>query len=73
MITNTLSGSYEIFEIADIIKQETYGNVIILIIQADKKTMKSKMHEIQSVLSFHLDNSIASLLGSKTQLNHFGN
>ena len=35
--------------------------------------MKSKMHEIQSVLSFHLDNSIASLLGSKTQLYHFGN
>ena len=37
MITNTSSGSYEVFEIADIIKQETYGNVIILIIQADKK------------------------------------
>ena len=72
MITNTSSGSYEVFEIADIIKQETYGNVIIVIIQADKKTRKCKTHVIQNVLSFHLDNSIASLLRSKTKLYHFG-
>ena len=60
LISDLTPGSYEVSEIPEIIKEETYGNVII---EADKNTMKCKMQVIQCVFSFDLYNSIASLLG----------
>ena len=53
-------GAYELTEIAELIKEETDGNVII---EPDKNTMKCKMELKQRALRFDVDNSIASLLG----------
>ena len=52
--------AYELTDIAELIKEETDGNVII---EPDKITMKSKMEIKQGALSFDVENSIASLLG----------
>ena len=61
MLYSTITpGSYEITDIAELIKEETDGNVII---EADKNTMKSKTEIKQGALSFDVQNSIASLLG----------
>ena len=54
------SVAYELSEIAEIIKEETGGNIII---EVDKNTMKCKMEIKQGVLSFDVENSIGSLLG----------
>ena len=53
-------GAYELTEIAELIKEETEG---IVIIEPDKSTMKCIMEIIQGALSFDIENSIASLLG----------
>ena len=53
-------GAYELTEIAELIKEETDGNVII---EPDKNTMKSLMEIKQGTISFDVENSIASLLG----------
>ena len=53
-------GAYELTEIAELIKEETDGNVII---EPDKKTMKSLMDIKQGAISFDVENSIVSLLG----------
>ena len=53
-------GAYELSEIAELIKEETDGNVII---EPDKNTMKCIMEIKQGALSFDVENSIASLLG----------
>ena len=53
-------GAYELTDIAELIKEETDGNVII---QPDKNTMKCLMEINQGALSFDIENSIASLLG----------
>ena len=53
-------GVYELTDIAELIKEETDGNVII---ESDKNTMKCKMEIKQGALSFDVENSIASLLG----------
>ena len=53
-------GAYELTKIAELIKEETDGNVII---EPDKNTMKCKMEVKQGALSFDVDDSIASLLG----------
>ena len=53
-------GAYELYEIAELIKEETDGNVII---EPDKNTMKCIMEIKQGALSFDVENSIASLLG----------
>ena len=53
-------GAYELTDIAELIKEETDGNVII---EPDKNTMKCLMEIKQGALSFDLENSIASLLG----------
>ena len=58
-------GSYELTDIADIIKQETNNNVII---QVDKSTMKCKMEVKQGVINFDVENSVASLLGFVKQI-----
>ena len=52
--------AYEITEIAELIKEETEGNVII---EPDKNTRKCKMEIKQCALSFDVENSIASSLG----------
>ena len=53
-------GAYELIEIAELIKEETDGNVVL---EPDKNTMKCKNEIKQGALSFDVDNSIASLLG----------
>ena len=53
-------GAYELTDIAELIKEETDGNVII---EPDKNTMKCLMEIKQGALSFDIENSIASLLG----------
>ena len=53
-------GAYELTDIAEIIKEETDGNVII---EPDKNTMKCLMEIKQGALSFDIENSLASLLG----------
>ena len=53
-------GAYNLIEIAELIKEETGGNVII---EPDKNTMKCIMEIRQGALSFDVENSTASLLG----------
>ena len=55
-----IPGAYELFEIAELIKEETNGNVII---ESDKNTMKSLMEVKQGATNFDIENSIAPLLG----------
>ena len=60
LYTTITPGAYELFEIEQLIKEETNGNVII---EPDKNTMKCIMENKQGALSFDVENSIASLLG----------
>ena len=53
-------GAYELTDIAELIKEETDGNVII---EPDKNTMKCLMETKQGALSFDIEHSLASLLG----------
>ena len=53
-------GAYDLTDIAELIKEETNGNVII---EPDKNTMKCLMEIKQGALSFDIENSLASLLG----------
>ena len=53
-------GANELTDIAELIKEETGGNVII---EPDKNTMKCLMEIKQGALSFDIENSLASLLG----------
>ena len=53
-------GAYELTEIAELIKKETNGNVIV---EPDKNTMKCLMEIKQGAINFDVENSIASLLG----------
>ena len=52
------------------LKRETYDNVIL---EADKNTLKCKMHVTQSAHSYDLDKSISSLSVLKKQIYHVGN
>ena len=52
--------AYEFTEIAELLKEETEGNVKI---EPDKNTMKCIMEIKRCALSFDVENSIASLLG----------
>ena len=52
-------GAYELTDIAELIKEETDGNVII---GPDKNTMKCLMEIKQGALSFDIENSLALLL-----------
>ena len=61
MLYSTITpGAYELTDIAELIKEETDGNVII---ESDKITMKCLMEMKQGAISFDIENSIASLLG----------
>ena len=53
-------GAYELTEIAELIKEETNGNVII---EPDKNTMKCLMEIKQGAVKFDVENSIAPILG----------
>ena len=55
-----IPGAYELFEIAELLKEETNGNVII---ESDKKTMKSLMEVKQGAINFDIENAITPLLG----------
>ena len=71
MLYSTITpGAYELTEIAELIKEETDGNVII---EPDKNTMKCKMEIRQGALSFDVENSIASLLGFRKIVYKQGN
>ena len=58
-------GSYELTDIADIIKQETNTKILI---QVEKNSMKCKMEVLQGVINFNVENSVASLLGFDKQI-----
>ena len=61
MLYSTITpGAYELTDIAELIKEETDGNVII---EPDKNTMKCLMETKQAALSFDIESSLASLLG----------
>ena len=61
MLYSTITpGAYELTDIAELIREETDGNVII---EPDKNTIKRLMKIKQGALSFDIENSIASLLG----------
>ena len=55
-ILAVIPGAYELIEIAELIEEETNGNVII---EPDKNTLEIKKRAI----NFDIDNSIAPLLG----------
>ena len=55
-----IPGAYALIEIAELIKEETNGNVII---ESDTITMKSLMEVKQGAINFDIENSIAPLLG----------
>ena len=57
-----IPSAYELLEIAEIIKEETNGNVII---EPDKNTMKCLIEIKQGAINFDIENSIAPLLGFK--------
>ena len=59
-ILSIIQGAYELFKTAELIKEETNGNVII---ESDKNTMKSLMEVKQGAINFDIENSIAPLLG----------
>ena len=59
-------GAYELTEIAELIIEETNGNVII---EPDKNTIKFLMEIKQGALSFDIENSIAPLLGFRKMVN----
>ena len=58
-ILAVISGAYELIKIAELLKEEINGNVII---EPDKNTMKSLMEIKQGAINFHIENSIAPLL-----------
>ena len=58
-------GAYELTDIAELIKEETDGNVII---EPDKNTMKCLMEIKQGAPSFDIENSLASLLGLRKRI-----
>ena len=59
-ILAVIPGAYELIEIAELIKEELNGNVII---EPDKNTMKRLMEIKQGAINFDIEKSIAPLLG----------
>ena len=64
-----IPGAYELFEIAELIKEETNGHVII---ESDKNTMKSLMEVKQGAINFDIEISTAPLLGFRKIVNKKG-
>ena len=59
-----IPGAYELIEIAELIKEETNGNVII---EPDKNT-KSLMELKQGAINFDIEKSITPLLGFRKRV-----
>ena len=59
-ILAVIPGAYELIEIAELIKEETNGNVII---EPDTNAMKRLMEIKQGAINFDIENSTAPLLG----------
>ena len=59
-ILAVIPGANQLIEIAELIKEETNGNVMI---KPDKNTMKILMETTQGAINFDIENSIAPLLG----------
>ena len=59
-ILAVIPGAYELIKIAELIKEETNGNVII---EPDKNTMKILMEIKQGAINFDIESSTAPLLG----------
>ena len=59
-ILAVIPGAFELIEIADLIKEEIIGNVII---EPDTNTMKSLIEIKQGAINFDIENKIAPLLG----------
>ena len=55
-----IPGAYELIEIAELIKEETNGNIII---EPHKNTMKCLMEIKQGAINFDIENSNSPLLG----------
>ena len=55
-----IPSAYELIEIAELIKEETNGNVII---EPEKNAMKCLMETKEDAINFDIENSIAPLLG----------
>ena len=60
-----IPGAYELTEIAELIKEETNGNVIK---EPEKNAMKYLMKIKKSAINFDVENSIASLLGFRKKV-----
>ena len=60
LYSTIILGAYDLSEIAELIKEEANGSVIL---EPDKNTMKCRMELKQGALSFDVENSIAPLLG----------
>ena len=58
-ILAAIPGAYELIEIAELLKEETNGNVII---EPDKNAMKNLIEIKQGAINFDIENSIATLL-----------
>ena len=63
-------GAYELTDIAELIREETNGNVII---EPDKNTMKCLSEIKQGALSFDVENSIAPFLSFRKIIYEQGN
>ena len=59
-VSAVLPGAYKLMKIAELIEEETNGNVII---ESDKNTIKCIMKIKQGSINFDIENSIAPLLG----------
>ena len=69
-ILAVIPGAYESIKIAELIKEEINGNVII---EPDKNTMKNLMEIKQGAINFDIENSIAPLLGFRKIVYKKGN
>ena len=64
-VLGIIPGAYELNEIAELIKEETDGNIRI---ETDKNTKKSLMEVKQGAINFDIENSIAPLLGFRKKV-----
>ena len=67
--TDIAPGSYKVSELAEILKQKTYRYVIV---EADKNTMKFKMHVRQGIIRFDTKSQIEALLSFIKQVHPYG-
>ena len=64
-ILAVIPGADELIKIAELIKEETNGNIII---KPDKNTSKCLMEIKQSEINFDIENSLATILGFRKKV-----